>query len=198
MRLYSHYGTCSSAVHIILNEVGADFELVNFDFGEPNLPDGRKYTDINPKGVVPALELDNGEVVTETAVILQYIADLHPESDVAPANGTFERVRLQEWLSYLGEVHSAMGVFFAPELTGPMRDKAEVRLQVRLTFLDDHFADNRYLLGDKYSIADAYLFIILSWSEVLQKDISQYTNIAVFREGVAERASVQQALEVKS
>lgn len=194
MRLYSHFGTCSSAVHIILNEVGADFDLVNFDFGEPNLPDGRKYIDINPKGVVPALELDNGEVITETVVILQYIADQYSESAVAPANGTFERVRLQEWLSYLGEAHGAMGVFFSPDLTGPMRDNAENRLKARLTFLDHHFADKNYLLGDSFSVADAYLFIILSWSDVLEKDISQYTNLAVFRKRVGERISVQKAL----
>lgn len=194
MRLYSHFGTCSSAVHIILHEVGADFDLVNFDFGEPNLPDGRKYTDVNPKGVVPALELDNGEVVTETVVILQYIADQYPEAGVAPANNSFERVRLQEWLSYLGEVHSAMGVFFVSELTGPMRDNAENRLKARLSFLDNLFANKDYMLGDGFSVADAYLFIILSWSDVLEKDISLYENIAAFRERIAGRASVQKAL----
>ena len=195
MKLYSHPGSCSSAVHVALKEAGQDFEMVKVDlFSDRLLADGRFYNDVNPKGSVPLLELDNGELITEVSVILQYIADQRPETGLAPANGTIERVRLQEWLSYLNsDLHMTLGLFFSPELEGAMKDIASERLAKRLSYIDDHLANNDYLLDSKFSIADAYLHIILTWPTMLKMDISQYKNIAAYQDRIAERPSVQDA-----
>ncbi|MFT7459424.1 MAG: glutathione S-transferase, partial [Planctomycetota bacterium] len=194
MKLYAHPGSCSSACHIALNEVGQDFELVKFNlFGDRILPDGRNFNDINPKGSVPVLELDNGELLTEVSAILQYIADLHPQSGLAPANGTLERVRMQEWLSYLNsELHMTIGMFFSPALDGEMKEFMTQRKDKRLKYVDDHLANNNYLLGDKVSVADAYLYIILTWPTLMLKmDISEYKNITAYQARMAERQAVK-------
>jgi len=195
MKLYSHPGSCSSAVHVALKEAGQDFEMVKVDlFSDRLLADGRFYNDVNPKGSVPLLELDNGELITEVSVILQYIADQRPETGLAPANGTIERVRLQEWLSYLNsDLHMTMGLFFSPELVGAMKDMTSERLAKRLSYIDDHLANNDYLVDGKFSIADAYLHIILTWPAMLKMDISQYKNIAAYQDRIAERPSAQDA-----
>lgn len=193
MKLYSHPGSCSSAVHIALNEAGQDFELVKLDlFGDRILPDGRNFNDINPKGSVPVLELDDGQLLTEISAILQYIADLHPETGLAPASGTLARVRLQEWLSYLNsDMHMTIGTFFQPALDGAMKEFMTQRKDKRLEYVDDHLAHNDYLLGDKFSVADAYLHIILTWPTMLQMDISEYRNIAAYQARMTERQSVK-------
>jgi glutathione S-transferase len=196
MKLYSHPGSCSSAVHIALNEAKQDFELVKFNlFGDRVLSDGRNYNDINPKGSVPSLELDNGELLTEVSAILQYIADQHPQAGLAPANGTMERVRLQEWLSYLNsDLHMTLGLFFNPALEGAMKDVATDRLAKRLGYVDNHLAANKFLLGDKFSVADAYLHIILSWTAMLKMDISKYKNLVAYQARMSERPSVKDAM----
>jgi glutathione S-transferase len=193
MKLYSHPGSCSSAVHIILNEVGQNFELIKLDlFGDRILPDGRNFNDINPKGYVPVLELDNGELITEIAAILLYLGDLYPESGIVPANGDMQRTKLQEWLAFLNsEVHMTLGLFFKPELEGPMKDIASDKLSSRLQLLDDHLSKNDYLLGEQFSVADTYLYIILSWPAMLKMDISQYTNLIASQARIAERQSVK-------
>ena len=193
MKLYSHPGSCSSAVHIALKEAGEDFELVKIDlFSDRILPDGRNFNDINPKGSVPVLELDDGQLITEISAILQYIADLHPETGLAPANGTLERVRLQEWLSYLNsDMHMTIGAFFQPALDGEMKELMTQRKDKRLKYVDDHLSNNDHLLGDKISVADAYLYIILTWPTMLQMDISEYKNIAAYQARMAERQSVK-------
>lgn len=193
MKLYSHPGSCSSAVHIALKETGEDFELVKINlFGDRILPDGRNFNDINAKGSVPVLELDDGQLITEISAILQYIADLHPETGLAPANGTMERVRLQEWLSYLNSgMHMTIGAFFQPALGGEMKEFMTQRKDKCLKYVDDHLSHNDYLLGDKFSVADAYLCIILTWPTMLQMDISEYKNIAAYQARMAERQSVK-------
>lgn len=195
MKLYSHPGTCSSSCHIALKEAGQDFELVKINlFGDRVLDDGRHFNEINPKGYVPVLELDSGELITEVCAILQYIADINPESGLAPANGTIERVRLQEWLSYLNsELHTTFGLFFSPTLAGEMKEAALQKRDARLQYIDDHLKNNEYLLGDKFSVADAYLHIICTWSIMLEMDISEFKNIAAFQKQMAERQSVQDA-----
>lgn len=193
MKLYSHPGSCSSAVHLVLKEIAVDFELVKFNlFGDRILADGRNYNDVNPKGSVPLLELDNGELITEVSAILQYLADQHPASGLAPANGSMERVRLQEWLSYLNsDLHMTLGLFFSPDLEGAMKKMATDRLARRMGFIDRHLADREYLLGDSFSVADAYLYIIATWPAMLKMDISEYRNIVAYRDRIATRASVQ-------
>jgi len=193
MKLYSHPGSCSSAVHIALKEAGEKFEHIKIDlFSDRILPDGRNFNDINPKGSVPVLELDDGQLITEISAILQYIADLHPATGLAPANGTLERVRLQEWLSYLNsDMHMTIGAFFQPALNGEMKELMTQRKDKRLKYVDDHLSNNDYLLGDKFSVADAYLYIILTWPMMLQMDISEYKNIAAYQVRMAERQSVK-------
>jgi glutathione S-transferase len=196
MKLYSHAGSCSTAVHIILNEVDQDFELIKLDlFSDRILPDGRNFNDINPKGYVPVLELDNGELITEIVAILQYIGDQHPESGIIPDNGSMQRVRLQEWLSYLNsEVHMTMGMFFKPELEGDMKELASQRLTARLSLLDEHLAKNDYLLGEQFSVADAYLYTITTWPAMIGMDISKHKNLAAYQARISERQSVKDLL----
>lgn len=193
MKLYSHPGSCSSAVHIVLNDVGQKFELIKLDlFSDRILPDGRNFNDINPKGYVPVLELDNGELITEIVAILQYIGDQNPESGLIPANGSMERVRLQEWLAFLNsEVHMTMGLFFKPQLDGDMKELASQRLTARLSLLDKHLSKNDYLLGDAYTVVDAYLFVMTSWPAMVGIDISEYKNLASYRSRISERQSVK-------
>lgn len=196
MKLYSHPGSCSSSAHIALNEAGQKFDLVKFDlFSDRILPDGRHFSEINPKGYVPVLELDNGELITEIVVVLQYIADLHPDSGLAPANGSLERIRLQEWLAFLNcEVHMTMGLFFKPELEGGMRDLATDRLNQRLSYIDEHLSSNDFLLGDQFTVADTYLHMICRWPAMVSMDISQYKNIASYQARIAARPAVAEAL----
>jgi len=176
-----------------LIESKQDFELVNFNlFGDRILADGRNYNDINPNGSVPLIELDNGELLTEISAILQYIADQNPEAELAPVNGSMERVRLQEWLSYLNsEMHMTLGLFFNPALEGEMKDMANERLAKRLGFIDKHLSNNEYLVGGRFSVADTYLHIILTWPAMLEMDISEYKNLSAYQARMSERPSAK-------
>jgi len=192
LKLYTAPGSCSSASHISLIESGLDFEFVPFNLMQTRtLPDGRDLSEINPKGYVPVLELDDGELLTENVAILQYIADQAPASGLAPPNGTMERVRLQEWLAYINsEVHKLCGFMFMP---GPEESKEAIRerLARRIAFIDQRLADRDYLMGDQFTVADAYLFIVLSWAPMLKFDLSSFANIGAFQERVAARDSVR-------
>ena len=196
MKLYSHPGSCSSAIHLSLLESGLEFDVEKIDlFSDRMLEDGRNFNDVNPKGSVPALELDNGEVLTEVCAIMQYIADQSPDSALAPANGTFERTRLQEWLSYLNsELHMTLGAFFNPALEGTMRAAMEERLNTRWKYIDEYLANNDYLVGNSFSVADAYLFIMTNWPAMVGLDISAYKNVGAFASRVAERESAKSVL----
>ncbi|NKB37548.1 MAG: glutathione transferase GstA [Gammaproteobacteria bacterium] len=196
MKLYSHPGSCSSSVHIALLETGLDFQVIKVNlFGDRKLEDGRNFNDINPKGYVPLLELDNGELLTEISVIMQYIADKQPESGLLAPSGDLRRLRVLEWLSYLNsEVHMTMGLFFKPELEGPMRELATEKLKTRLAFVDEHLATNDYLFGEHFSVADAYLYMITTWPALFSMDISEYKNIAAYQTRIQSRPSVEKAL----
>ncbi|MFQ5660337.1 MAG: glutathione transferase GstA [Gammaproteobacteria bacterium] len=195
MKLYSHPGTCSSASHIALHEAGLEFELVKLNLrSDRKLPDGRNLADVNPKGYVPVLELDNGELLTENIAVLQYIADQNPESGLAPANGTMERYRLQEWLGYINsEVHKRCSLMFMPDIPDQVKEMMKEQLGVRLTYIDGKLADRDCLMGDQFTVADAYLFIVLSWAPMLAIDLSPYVNIGKYQARIAERDSVKSA-----
>lgn len=194
MKLYSHPGTCSSASHIALLESGLDFELIKVNLrGDRKLPDGRDFSEVNPKGYVPALELDNGEILTENIAILPYIADLNPDAGLAPATGSLERARMREWLGYINsEVHKVCSLLFAPDMPDKVKQTTKEKLGLRLAYIDEKLADNDYLLGDQFSVADAYLFIVLSWAPRLSFDLSRYTNLLTYQARIAERDSVKQ------
>ncbi len=196
MKLYSATGTCSMATQIVLTEAGADFELVKVNLrGDRKLPDGRHLNDINPKGYVPVLELDDGTLLTENVAILPYVADLYPDARLAPPHGTLERVRLHEWLGYVSsEVHKLFSHLFNPNLPEAMRPILTDRLNVRFGYIDKHLADNDYLLGDRFSVVDAYLYVVASWGPKLKYDLSAYDNLRRWQEQVGGRQAVQEVM----
>ncbi len=199
MKLYYKPGACSLSPHIVLRESGFDFEIEQVDTDTKKTASGADFTKINPKGYVPALELDNGEVLTEGAAIVQYIADQKVSAGLAPAAGTVERARMQEHLNYVAsEFHKAFGPLFTPGASEAEQDAAKTNINRRLDYLESLFADGRsYLLGDKFSVADAYLFVVTSWARFKEIDLSAYPKVNAFFERVAARSKVQEALKAE-
>ncbi len=198
MKLYSAPSSCSVASHIALLEAGADFEVVKVDLqGDRKLPDGRRLIDLNPKGYVPVLELDDGELLTENTAILQYIADRYEHSKLAPPNNTLQRVRLQEWLGFINsEVHKTFGLFFVPDLPEQMRSILFQRLDKRYEYIDSHLQSNDYLLAEQFTVADCYLFVISAWAPMLNYDLSRFASVLSWQSRIGERAAVQKATAV--
>jgi len=194
MKLYTSPGSCSSASHIALLEAGADFELVKLNLKTDRiLPDGRHLNEINPKGYVPVLELDDGSMLTENVAILQYIADQYPDSKLAPPNGTIERTRLHEWLGFINsEIHKGLSNFFNPNLPEEMRGFVIQRLNDRYEYINSQLKDKDYLLGEQFTVADAYLFIVSGWSPMLGYDLTPYENVLDWQARVGERETVKE------
>ncbi len=171
MKLYISPGTCSMASNIALHEAGIQFELAKVDKRTKRV-DGVDFVTINPKGYVPALRLDNGELLTENVVVLQYIADLNPAAKLAPAAGTMERYRVQEWLSYINsEIHKSFTPLFSSEATEDMKTYARNNLAKRLSYVESALGDKEYLMGALFTVADAYLFTVLGWGSHVGVDI---------------------------
>jgi glutathione S-transferase len=163
MKLYFSPGACSMASNIALHEAGIQFELSKVD-KRTKRADGVEFTTINPKGYVPALRLDDGQVLTENVAVLQYIADLNPAAKLAPPAGTLERYRLQEWLSFINsEVHKSFTPLFSSEATEDMKTYSRNNLAKRLAYLEAALGDKKYLMGEQFTVADAYLFTVLGW-----------------------------------
>ncbi len=199
MKLFNKPGACSLASHIVLNEVGAVFDLDEVDTELGRTKSGLDYSNINPKGYVPALELDSGEVLTEGPSILQYIADQYPQSGLAPAVGTIARTRMQEYLNYTGaELHKAFGPFFSTTTSDEDKKIAGVNVAKKFDYLNALFDDGRpYLLGDKFSVADAYLFVVSNWSNFVGIDLKNWPNIAEYVHRVAKRPAAQAAMKAE-
>ena len=197
MKLYYSPAACSLAPHIALNEAGIAVELVKTDVKTKQTAAGADFWAVNSKGYVPTLQLDDGQVLTECPVILQYIADQKPASGLAPAAGTMARYRLQEWLNFItSEVHKGMGSFFNPGCKDAWREGAEAYLSRRLDWLNTQLEGRNYLM-DSYSVADAYLFTILNWGQFVKFDIARWPNLKAFQERVAARPAVQQTLKAE-
>ncbi|MGE8391734.1 glutathione transferase GstA [Pseudomonas sp. BIGb0427] len=197
MKLYFAPNACSLAPHIILRELGLPFELVRVNNQSKRCADGRDFRSINPKGYVAALLLDNGEVLTEGPAILQYLADLRPEAGLAPANGSWERSRLQELLNFISaEIHAGSAPLFNAELPEAARVIFGDKLFKRLGYLNELLGSNDYLQG-AFSIADAYLFTVLGWLPVFAIDIAQWPALAGYVERVAARPAVQAAVHAE-
>ena len=196
MKLYSHPGSCSSAAEFTLHEAGADFEHIKLDlFSDRTLPDGRNFSEINPKGYVPALELDNGEVLTEVTAVLQYVADKFPNANLIAAPGTLERSRTQEWLAYLNtELHKTFLPIFSPDYPDEVKAMHIEKFAKRLTYIDEKLANQDYLGGDQFTIADAYLFVILGWAPMVSFDLSPFSKLLAFQARVSEREAAQKTL----
>lgn len=200
MKLYYKPGACSLASHIVLREVDETFELEKVDTAAGKTESGGDFAAINPKGYVPALRLDGDEVLTEGAAILQYIADQHPAAELAPKAGTLERARLQEHLNYVAsELHKAFSPFFsANPPSGEARQAVEANLARKMDHFEATLSDGRaYLLGDNFSVADAYLFVVASWSRPTGVDLDRWPNLAAFVGRVAARPAAQDALRAE-
>ena len=201
MKLYFSPGACSFSPHIVLRELAVPFDLVQVDLKAKKLADGSDFSAINPKGYVPVLQLDDGRIVTEGPAIVQYLADLKPASKLAPANGTFERTQLQSWLNFVStELHKSFSPLFSPDAVG---EKAvefyKAKLHSRLgTVVEPVLAKSDYLTGADFTVADAYLYVILTWAKAMKFDFSQWPAIARFFDRVAARPAVQAAHEAET
>lgn len=198
MKLYFAPGSCSLSPHIVLCEAGYNFDLEQVDNKEKKTKSGMDFWGINGKGQVPVLELDNGERITEGPAIVQYLADRKPASGLAPTNGSMERVRVQEWLNFTtSELHKTYGLFFRPTTPADFKVISKEYLSKRLDWLDKQLAGKRYATGDKFTVADAYLFTVLRWSPYVNVDLGKWPNIKAYVDRVAARPKVQEAMRAE-
>ena len=199
MKLYYAPGTCALSPHIVLREAGTRFDLVKVSTKTHTLADGSDFYAINPKGYVPVLELDNGERLTEGPAIVQYIADHAPASGLAPAAGTVARYRLMEWLNFISsELHKQ----YSPLFNAAMPDEAKklflAKIRGRLEWVDRQLAGCDYLMGERFCAADAYLFTVTGWSRHVGVQVEDLANLTAWRERVAARPAVQEAMQAES
>lgn len=198
MKLYYSPGACSLSPHIVLRESGLAFELVLASTKTHQLADGTDYYTINPKGYVPLLELDNGERLSEGPAIVQYIADRVPEKNLAPANGTMARYRVQEWLNFItSELHKGFSIPFNPAMPEEAKALARARLSMRMKWVDEQLEGRQYLMGDAFSVADAYLYTVASWGRHVGVDLSGFKNLVAFQARMSARPAVQAALKAE-
>lgn len=199
MKLYYAPAACSLAAHIVAREAGLAFEAVSVDLGQHTLADGTDFHTINPRGYVPALRLDDGTLLTEVAAIVQYLGDQVPEAGLLPPAGTMERVHLQEWLTFVSsELHKAFSPWLWHKDTAESTRKAvRERIALRYGELERLLARQPYLLGERFSVADAYLFTIVSWSQPLMVSLKPYPALAAYQERIAARPHVQAALRAE-
>jgi glutathione S-transferase len=198
MRLYYSPGACSLAPHIVLREAGHDFDLERVDIPNKKTETGADYWEINPKGYVPALKLDDGDILTEVGVILEYIADQNQAANLAPRFGTHERYHLLEWLSFIAtEVHKQIGALFNPRMTPEMKEVQRGVIERRMNALEKMLEGKQYLMGDDFSIADAYLFTVMRWATKLDIDLAKWPNIGGVYARVGERATVIEAMKAE-
>ena len=195
MKLYYSPGACSLSPHIALLEAGLPFELVLTSTKSHKLQDGSDYYDVNPKGYVPLLELDDGQRLSEGPAIVQYIADQAPASKLAPPNGTFERYRLQEWLNFItSELHKGFTPLFNPAMPEEAKAIYRAKLLERFKWVDAQLEGRSYLMGEQFTVADGYLFTVGNWAQYVGVDLSGFTALAAWRELVHARPAVQAAL----
>ena len=198
MKLFLKPGACSLASHIVLEEIGRPYETEAVDLAKKLTASAADFWAINPKGYVPALLLDDGDLLTEGPAILQYLADLAPELNLAPANGSKARYQLQSWLAFIAtEVHKNFTPFFNPAATPEMKEQARANLQRRLGYVNDQLAGGDFLMGSTYSVADAYLFTVVGWAKYIQLDLSAWPHLIAFQARVAARPATQRALKAE-
>ncbi|MEO8740386.1 MAG: glutathione transferase GstA [Casimicrobiaceae bacterium] len=195
MKLYFSPGACSLSPHIALLEAGLAFTPVKTSTKTHKLDDGTDFYSINEKGYVPVLELDSGERLTEGPAIVQYIADRSPGSGLAPAAGTLERYRLQEWLNFItSELHKQYGPLFDPATPAEYKSTQIAKIGKRYDWLAEQLKGKDYLMGKQFTVADAYLFTVMRWSQLVGIDLAKWPVLTAYLERVAARPKVQQAL----
>jgi glutathione S-transferase len=198
MKLYFSPGACSLSPHIALREAGLEFELEQVDIRAKKTKSGGDFLAINPKGMVPVLQLDSGDVLTEGPAIVQYIADQKPESGLAPKCGTIGRYHLMEWLNFVtSELHKGFTPLFKPTTPDEYKQIARTNLADRYAYLDRHLAGKAYLMGDQFTVADGYAFTVSNWTRLQKIDLAQWPNVAAFMERVRARPHVQEALRAE-
>lgn len=198
MKLYYAPGACSLSPHIILNELGLAHETEAVDLKTKKTSSGKDYNGIAAKGCVPALVLDNGELLTEGPAIVQYLADLAPAKKLAPANGTLERYRLQEWLNYLSaELHKGFGRLFNPMTPDSAKESVRTVLNNQLAYVAQQLAGKSFLLGNDFTVADAYLFTVLGWGQYVGIDIGQWPVLKEYHGRLSMRPAIQATLKAE-
>jgi len=195
MKLYYSPGACSLSPHIALLEAGLPYDLVKVDLRAKKLENGDDYLKINPKGQVPALALDSGELVTEGPVIVQMIADKVSAKNLAPARDSAERYKLLEWLNFItGELHKNFSPLFNPAIPDEVKNFFKDRIMGKFKYADSQLAGRDYLMGKQFTVADGYLFTMLRWADGNKMDLSQFKNLMAYKDRVAARPKVQEAL----
>jgi glutathione S-transferase len=196
MKLYYLKGACSLASNIALREAGLKFDLVSVDRRTKKASDGLDFNEVNPKGYVPALMLDSGEVLTENVTVLQYIADRNPAAKLAPPAGTMERYRLMEWLSFINsEVHKGFSPLFREDAPEDTKQYVRKNLAVRFDYLQRALGTKKFLMGEQYTVADPYLYTVLSWGAHVNVDIGKWPQVKRYMEGIGARPNVIEALK---
>ncbi|CAB3625483.1 glutathione transferase GstA [Achromobacter pestifer] len=199
MKLYYAPNTCSLSPHIVLRELDLPFSLVRVNNQTKRTADGQDFLAINPKGYVAALERDDGQVLTEGPAIVQYLADLKPHAGLAPANGSWDRSRLQEWLNFISaEIHGGFGPLFNRDLPAAARQWWQARLEKRLDYTARALAAHPYLIADQFGVADAYLYTVLRWAALFDMDLARWPAIPAYMTRIEARPSVQAALAAEA
>ncbi|MDQ3369445.1 MAG: glutathione transferase GstA [Myxococcota bacterium] len=199
MKLYLSPGACSLSPHIVAHEVGIPLTLVKVDGATKQTASGQDFWTINPKGYVPALELDSGEVLTEGPTIVQYLADQQPDAKLVPPAGSLERYRLQEMLGYINsEIHKAYSPLFNAKTPAETREDRLAYLQKRYGLIEQQLAGRSYLFGEQFTVADAYLFTVTTWARHVKLDLTAFPNLVAFQARVAERPAVKTALAAEA
>ena len=195
MKLYYAPGACSQAPHIALREANVAFDLVKTDIRAKKLADGSDYLAINPKGAVPALQLEDGTVLTENAAILQYVGDYAPESGLLPRLGDFDRYRVIEWLNYVAtELHKGFGPLWNPSASEDAKEAARELLGKKFDYVQGRLGDGPYLLGERFTLPDAYLFVILNWTKMHGIDLARWPGLTAYQQRVVQRPRVVETL----
>jgi glutathione S-transferase len=196
MKLYYSPGACSLSPHIALLEAGLPYDLVKVDLRTKKLENGDDFLKVNPKGQVPALALDSGELVTEGPVIAQMVADKVPSKNLAPARDSAERYKLLGWLNFItSEIHKNIGPLFSPLLSDEAKGVFKDRAMGKFKYVDSQLAGHEYLMGKQFTVADGYLFVMLRWAEAMKFDLSGLSNLMAYKDRVAARPKVQEALK---
>lgn len=195
MKLYYSPGACSQAPHILLHETGLSHEVAKVDLKTKTVEDGRNYLDVNPKGVVPALQLENGEVLTENAVILQFIGDRASLGETIPPIGNFRRYRVLEWVNFITtELHKAFGPLFSPDAGDEVKGFHKGLIGKKLDHIEAAIGNGPFLMGEEMTLADPYLFVITGWTDKMI-GLDKWPNLKAFRERMMKRDSVRQVLK---
>ena len=198
MKLYYSPGACSLSPHIVARELGINVELKKVNTKDKSMEGGGDFWSVNAKGYVPTLELDNGQRLTEGPAIVQYLADQKPESGLAPKPGSFERYRLAEWLNFLtSEIHKQFSPLFKPTTPEDYKPVAKQNLATRFDWLDKQLEGKDYLMGKSFTVADGYLFVLLTWTKPTQIDLARWPNLAAFQKRVAARPKVKEAMQAE-